>query len=471
MNSESFRKHAHELVDWIADYYEHLEGQPVKSPVSPGDILSQLPQEAPTEGEDFEHIFQDFEQVIMPGMTHWQHPSFFAYFNANGSFPSLLGEFLTAALGAQCMIWDTSPAAAELEERVMEWLKNMMGLPNAWFGVIQDTASTATLCAILSAREKKTNYGINDSGFAEQPIFRVYCSGHAHSSVDKAVKIAGIGSANLVKVPVDADFSMNPRELELLIEKDLEAGFVPLCVVAALGTTSSLAFDPLEEVASVGQKYGAWVHVDAAYAGTAAMLPECAWINKGVEKADSYVFNPHKWMFVNFDCSAYFVRDKGALIRTFEILPEYLKTENEAATNNYRDWGIQLGRRFRALKLWFVLRSYGVKGLQEKVRCHLELAKWFEEQLVSSGQFEILAPTKLNLISFRYVDPACSQEKLNALNKKLMEVINASGKAYFTHTKLNGIFTLRVCIGQTNVEKRHVDALWTLIQHTLTTLV
>jgi aromatic-L-amino-acid/L-tryptophan decarboxylase len=412
-------------------------------------------------------ILNDFERIIMPGITHWQSPNFFAYFPANGSYPSILAEMLTAALGAQGMVWDTSPAAAELEETVMNWLKNMTGLPVDWEGVIQDTASTSTLVAILGAREKLTSYSINENGFEGIDKLRVYCSAEAHSSVDKAVKIAGIGRKNLVKIPTDSRYQMDVSQLRKAIERDLAAGFVPLCVVAALGTTGCTAVDPLTEIASVAHEFKMWLHVDAAYAGTALLLPEYRWMINGIEKADSFVFNPHKWMFTNFDCSAYFVKDKEALIRTFEILPEYLKTGNRGLVNDYRDWGIQLGRRFRALKLWFVIRSFGVSQLQEKIREHIRIARWFEQQITAHPGFEILAPVTLSLVCFRY-KPAGVEgiENLNRLNESLMKELNTSGKLFLTHTKLNGRFTLRMSIAGTYTEWRHVEKAWEMIQET-----
>lgn len=465
MNHQDFRKYAHELVDWMADYLENIESYPVRSPLEPKEIIEQLPETAPQEGEPFESIFGDFQNIILPGITHWQHPSFHAYFPANSSPPSVLGEMLTAVLAAQCMIWQTSPAAAELEERVMAWLIKMLGLPEIFEGVIQDTASTATLCSILTAREKYSNYRVNETGFDNQPRFTVYCSKQTHSSIEKAVKIAGLGKEYLRKVEVDQHFAMIPGALEEAIGRDLEMGLKPLCAVATLGTTGSTAIDPLKPIGEICEKYRVWLHVDAALAGTALILPEKRWMSEGVEKADTFVFNPHKWMFTNFDCSAYFVKDKEALIRTFEILPEYLKTREADRVNNYRDWGIPLGRRFRALKLWFVIRTYGVKGLQEKIRHHLQLAEYFAKKIEASADFELLAPVPLNTICFRY-KPAgklYSTEQLNQLNADLLERINNSGKAFLTHTKLNDVYTIRMVIGQTNVEKRHVDAAWNLI--------
>jgi aromatic-L-amino-acid decarboxylase len=460
-----FRKYGHQFIDWIAGYYENIEQYPVKSLVQPGDIFNQFPIDPPLNGESMDDIFSDFQQIILPGITHWQNPNFFAYFPANSSLPSLLAEMLTSALGAQCMKWDTSPAAAELEEKVMIWLRNMIGLPENFQGVIQDTASTATLCAILSAREKSTGFNVNEAGLDNQSPMRIYCSSEAHSSVERAVKIAGLGRQNLVKIEVDEQFRLQPEMLEKAIVSDLESNKKPLCVVATIGTTGSTAIDPLKEIAAICKKYKIWLHVDAAYAGSALILPEYRWMIDGIEHVDSFVFNPHKWLFTNFDCSAYFVKDKNILINTFAILPEYLRTQHQGKVNDYCDWGIQLGRRFRALKLWFVIRNFGIKGLQDKIRLHLSLAQEFAKNVSNDENFEILTPLTLNLVCFRFKPCEISDTNvLNELNEKLLHSINRTGKMYMTHTKLNGLFTLRLVIAQTNVEKKHVDEAWKIIK-------
>jgi aromatic-L-amino-acid decarboxylase len=465
MTNEEFRKHAHEMVDWMADFYEHIDQYPVRSTSQPGDILAQLPPHAPEKGEPYDRIFEDFQKIILPGMTHWQSPSFFAYFPGNSSPPSVLAEMITATLGAQCMSWVTSPAATELEERVMEWLRDMIGLPPKFEGVIQDTASTATLCAILSAREKHSGFAVNRRGLSPEHRFTVYCSSEAHSSVEKAVGIAGIGRDHLRKIAVDSNFAMRAEELDRVVNEDKAQGFTPLCVVAALGTTGSTAVDPLAPIAKICRRHGLWLHVDAAYAGTALVLPEYRHMLEGIDQADSFVFNPHKWMFTNFDCSAYFVRDREALLRTFEILPEYLKTTERDPVKNYRDWGIQLGRRFRALKLWFVIRTYGVEGIKQRVREHLELARTLNRRMSATPGFELLAPMQFNVLCFRFHPAGMNDgEQLNALNASLLERLNATGKLFLTHTKLDGRYTLRLVIAQTNVEARHVDQAWTLIQ-------
>ena len=456
---EEFRAASERILAWIEQYFRTIENYPVKSQVSPGDIFDLLPDKAPESADALDSVLGDLDKVIMPGITHWQHPGFFAYFNANNSFPSILGELVTAALGAQCMIWDTSPSGAELEEKMMEWMKSAMRLPGNWHGVIQDTASTATLCALLTAREMKSGFRVNESGFSGLPVMTVYCSTEAHSSIEKAVKIAGIGRSNLRKIGVDEAFAMKPDQLERAIEEDIKAGYVPLMAVAAAGTTGSLAMDPLADIGRICGKYGLWYHIDAAYAGNAAILPEYRLMFDGLEMADSYVFNPHKWMFTNFDCSMYFVRDREALVHTFEISPEYLSSD-AVQVNNYRDWGIQLGRRFRALKLWFVLRLYGLEGIREKFRLHIALAQYFRDQLQKHGSFEIMAPVSLNLVCFRYMpEGELPGEEIDVLNTRLLRAINAGGRAYISHTRLNGRYVLRASIGQTNVERRHIDVL------------
>ncbi len=454
------------MVDWMAEYLENIEQYPVKSRLKPGEVIRNLPEHPPLQGESMDTILNDFKTIILPGMTHWQHPGFFAYFNANNSCPSILAEMLTATMGAQCMSWVTSPAAAELEERLMQWLGGMIGIPEYFSGVIQDTASTATLCALLTARERHSDFKINEQGLFGEKTFRVYCSRESHSSIEKDVKIAGIGKNNLRKIRVDEQQAMIPQALEQAITEDLDHGRNPLAIVAAIGTTGSTAIDPLKPIARIARKYNIWLHVDAAYAGTALLLPENRWMIEGMEQVDSFVFNPHKWMFTNFDCSAYFVKSSESLIRTFEISPEYLKTPEDQRVNNYRDWGIQLGRRFRALKLWFVIRHFGVTGLQEKIRDHIRWARELEVEISKSENFEMLAPVPLATLCFRYHPRGIDDEEiLNRINTTLLKSINKSNKIYLTHTKLNGKYTLRLVIGQTRIEKKHVDRAWEIIRN------
>lgn len=466
-NTDIFRAEAHKLVDWIADYYENIEKFPVKSHVEPGAVFSRIPAEPPAVEESMESIMTDFENIILPGISHWQSPNFFAYFPANTSFPSILGEMLTAAIGAQCMKWETSPAATELEEAMMNWLRQMTGLPEVFTGVIQDSASTATLCAILTAREKYNNFVTNSNGIYKRPVMRVYCSDEAHSSVEKAVKIAGLGSENLVKIETDNIYRMIPAKLEEAIEYDIRCGYYPLCVVAAIGTTGSTSVDPLADIAGICSDYDMWLHVDAAYAGSALLLPEFRWMIKGIEKADSIVFNPHKWLFTNFDCSAYFVKDTDTLVNTFKLVPEYLKSQLHEHVNDFSNWGVQLGRRFRSLKLWFVIRSFGVNGLQEKLRYQIKLAVWLKAEMQKDRNFEILAPVSLNLICFRYHPEGFDEEgSLDALNEKILLELNRTGKMYITHTRLRGRYSLRFMASQTYVREEHVVSAWDLIRTT-----
>jgi aromatic-L-amino-acid decarboxylase len=470
MKSDEFRKHAHELVDWMAGYLENIERYPVKSSVKPGEIFNKIPDNPPLKSESFSSLMSDFEEIIMPGITHWQNPNFFAYFPANSSPPSILAEMIISTLGAQCMIWETSPAAAELEEKMMVWLRSMIGLPSYFEGVIQDTASTATLAAILSAREKITGFSVNTEGAEHAGTLRVYCSEQTHSSAEKAVKIIGIGKKNLVKIGVKEDFSMNPEKLQTEIAADISKGYIPCCAIATIGTTGTLAIDPLRAIGEICSKNGIWLHVDAAMAGTALILPEFQWMIDGKEYIDSLVFNPHKWMFTNFDCSAYFVKDAGTLIRTFEILPEYLKTRTRGKVNDYRDWGVPLGRRFRALKLWSVIRSYGLEGLREKIRDHIKTASCLSEMIKKEPDFEILAPVVLSVVCFRYHPVGLSEEKINSLNENLNHQLNDSGKLYLSHTSLNGKYTLRMVTAQTNVTLDHVEKAWTLIMQSARSL-
>jgi aromatic-L-amino-acid decarboxylase len=465
MDATEFRANAHNLVDWMADYLQAVETYPVKAQGEPGEILSQLPEQPPENGEGFQDIFDDFKRIILPGMTHWQHPSFFAYFNANSSPPSVLAEMLTATLGAQCMSWATSPAATELEERMMEWLGRMIGLPPGYAGVIQDTGSTSTLCAILTAREVYTRFKTNPEGLQGAERLTAYCSTETHSSIEKGIGIAGLGRASLRKVGVDGVYAMDPEALAKAIRADRSAGNTPFLIVATLGTTGSTAIDPLNEIADIALREGLWLHVDAALAGSALLLPEMRWMIRGIENANSFFFNPHKWLFTNFDCSAYFVKDEKALVKTLTILPEYLKTQEDRRVKNYRNWGIQLGRRFRALKLWFVIRTYGTRGLQQKVRKHITMARDLASLIEATPDFELLAPVPLQTVCFRYrPEHLTDEEILNRLNARLLEDLNNTGKIYISHTILNGAYTLRMVTGQTQLEQRHVDNAWNLIQ-------
>ena len=459
MSPEEFRRYGHAVVDWIADYHARIESFPVLSRAKPGEIRAHLPPNPPVKSETFDQILVDVERIILPGVTHWQSPNFFAYFPANASGPGILGDLLSSGLGVQGMLWSTSPACTELEAHVLDWLVPMLGLPEKFLstgtggGVIQDTASSASLCALLAARERATRFASNRKGC--DGSLAAYCSTQTHSSVEKAMKIAGMGSDNLRQIPVDGDFALQPCALEQQIAADTKAGLVPCFICATVGTTSSCAIDPVREIARISTEHKLWLHVDAAMSGTAALCPEFRFIHDGVELADSYTFNPHKWMFTNFDCNCFYVADRKHLIQTLSILPEYLRNQatESGAVIDYRDWHIQLGRRFRSLKLWFVIRHYGVEGLQQHIREHVRLAQQFVGWVRSDTRFEVAAPAKLNLVCFRLR----SGDRANQL---LMDRLNASGDLYLTHTKLDGKLTLRLCVGQTNTQARHVERAW-----------
>lgn len=465
MDTEQFRSAAHRLVDWIADYQRDIETRRVVPDVSPGFLRQALPTAAPERGDSFERILADFEKLIVPGMTHWQHPGFFAYFPGNASPPSQLAELLTSALAAQCMSWQTSPAATELEQVALDWLRQLWGLDDGYRGVIQDTSSSATLVALLSARERASDFAGLRGGLQDPtPRLTVYASAERHSSVDKAVRLAGLGLENLRLVPVDERFALQPELLEKMIAADVAAGHRPCAAVATIGSTGSTAVDPLRAMGEICRRYGTWLHVDASYAGVAAMLPEKRWMFDGAELADSLVVNPHKWMMVNFDCSAYFVRDVDALLRTASASPEYLRTAVDGSVPNFRDWGVPLGRRFRALKLWWVLRAYGAEGLREILRGHCALAKEFEAWVRADDRFEVVAPVEFGLVCFRLRPrPAESPEATDQRNRELLDRVNADGRVFLTHTALNGRITLRMAIGQRVTERRHVQLAWELI--------
>jgi len=462
VNNESFRDWGHKMIDWIADYFDKVENYPVKSRVEPGDIKKSLSDYPPEQGEEMEKIWQDFQDIILPGVTHWQHPGWFAYFPANNSPASVLGELLSAGLGVQGMVWETSPAAEELEEVVLDWLRQMLGLPQGLHGVIQDTASTATLVSLLTAREVATDFKSNEEGINEK--LKVYASQETHSSIEKGMKIAGYGRKNLHQIPTDDNYALKPEALEKALKDDLNEGKQPACVVATIGTTSSTAIDPLPEIGEICRRYGVWLHVDAAFAGTAAILEEKQDLLEGAEYLDSFVFNPHKWMFTNFDCSAYFVKEPELLIKTLAINPEYLKTARDDQVNNYRDWGIQLGRRFRALKLWFVIRDYGVEGLQKLIKKHIELAEDFADWIQRQKDFELLAPLTTSLVCFRWNNNSHSEEELNKINREILEKINESEKIYLTHTSLRGKYTLRLVVGQRTTSAEEVKLAQNIIE-------
>jgi aromatic-L-amino-acid/L-tryptophan decarboxylase len=465
MTPDEFRRHGHAVVDWIAAYQARVESLPVLSQVQPGQIRAALPAHPPAHGESFDAILADVDKLILPGITHWQSPNFFAYFPANNSGPSILGELLSAGLGVQGMLWATSPACTELETHVLDWLADMLALPEKFKssgsggGVIQDTASSGALCALLAARERATNFQANEHGADEW--LTAYASTQTHSSIEKAVKIAGLGRKNLRLIEVDDRFAMLPDALAKQIAEDHAAGLVPCFACATIGTTSTNAIDPLPEIGRICREHGLWLHVDAAMSGAAALCPEFRHTHAGLDFADSYSFNPHKWMFTNFDCDCFYVADRAALIKTLSILPEYLRNQatESGAVIDYRDWHVQLGRRFRALKLWFVIRHYGVEGLRHHIRRHVALAQNFARWVEASDRFELAVPAPLNLVCFRHRGG-------DDLNRRLLDRLNRSGELYLTHAVLNGRFTLRFCVGQTWTEARHVEQAWQRIQQT-----
>jgi len=466
MTPDEFRRYGRDVVDWVANYMETVSSYPVMSRVEPGQIRASLPSEPPAHGEPFEAILKDVRDLILPGVTHWQSPDFFAFFPANASGPAILGELLSAGLGVQGMLWATSPACTELETHVLDWLVDMLDLPRkfksteAGGGVIQDSASSASLCALLAARERATNFEANERGCDGRLV--AYTSNQAHSSIEKAVKVAGLGrQQGLRLIDVDHRYAMRPDALAAQIARDRKVGLIPCFVSATVGTTSSNAIDPLPEIGNICREEGLWLHVDAAMSGTAALCPEYRYIHKGLELADSYCFNPHKWMFTNFDCDCFYVADRATLIKTLSVLPEYLrnKATESGAVIDYRDWHIPLGRRFRSLKLWFVIRHYGVEGLRHHVRRHIQLAQDFAGWVEASDSFELVAPAPLNLVCFRH-------KSGEELSRRLLDRLNESGKLYLTHTTLAGRYTLRFCVGQTYTETRHVRQAWELIQQT-----
>ena len=464
MSPGEFRRAGRLVVDWIARYMEEVERYPVLSPARPGEVRAKLPPRPPAGGDGIEKWLSDIDEIVMPGITHWQSPNFFAFFPANASGPAILGDLLAAGLGVQGMLWATSPACTEVETHVLDWLVDMLGLPDrfrsggAGGGVIQDTASSASLCALLAARERATGRASNEHGVGGRRLV-AYTSDQAHSSIEKAVKIAGIGRENLRLVPVDAAFAMRPDALAQAIAADRAAGALPFFACATAGTTSSTAIDPVRAIGEIAAREGLWLHVDGAHSGSAALAPELRWVNDGLELADSYCFNPHKWMLTNFDCDCMYVAERAALINALSVLPEYLRNRatESGAVFDYRDWHVPLGRRFRALKLWFVIRHYGEEGLRAHVRRHVSLAQTFKSRVEGDRRFELAAPAPLSLVCFRHRGG-------DEVNQRLLDALNASGRLYLTHTRLDGKLTLRMAIGATGTEARHVEAAWHAIR-------
>jgi len=465
MEAAEFRRHAGRFAGWVADYLETVEQYPVRSQARPGDLLTALPPACPEAPESIDAIFHDFQELVLPGITHWQHPSFFAYFNANASPPSVLAEFLTAGLAAQCMLWETSPAATELEMRMTEWLRRLLGLPKAFVGSIQDSGSTSNLCAILAGCNHATQGRFGEEGVAAAPgPLTVYTSAEAHSSVEKGARIAGLGSASVRKIPIRDDLGMDPEALAAAIAADLATGRVPGCIVACFGGTGLGSIDPLRAIGEVARREDVHFHVDGAWAGSALMLPEVEPLADGIELADSFVFNPHKWLFTNFDCSAFFMREPSRLAQALALTPTYLESTLATGLPEYRDWSVALGRRFRALKLWFVLRGYGAEGLRTKLRQHIEWTNRLAGIIRASRDFELTTEPRLALLSFRYRPAGLDIREIDAVNEALLRRINDSGRLYLTKTLYRNQVVIRFVIGQTYTTWRHVEEGWAAVE-------
>lgn len=475
MSKEEFRRFGHELIDWVADYLEHVEDLPVLSQIEPGDLKAQLPTAPPEQGEPMEQIIADVDRLIVPALTHWSHPSFFAYFATSTSAPGIFGELLSAAFDNKAMLWRTSPASTELEEVTLDWLRQMMGLDAGMTGIIYDTASVSSMHAIAAAREG-VELRIREEGMSgrqDLPLLRVYISEQAHSSIEKGVITLGLGQRGLRKIPTDAEFRMDVKALEAAIEEDKANGFVPFCVVATVGTTSTSSIDPVPEIIPIGEKHAMWLHVDAAYAGSAAVVPELRHILAGCERADSLAVNPHKWLFTPFDLSVLYCRHMDLLRRAFSLVPEYLRTPEQEQVRSGSDYGVQLGRRFRALKLWMIIRYFGHEGLAARIREHCRLAKLFASWVEADSNWELMAPLPLALVCFRACPPrgapdeAARNARLDVLNEAIMHGVNATGKALLSHTKLNDKLTLRLSIGNIRTTEKHVRQVWELLNEQL----
>lgn len=473
MPVEEFRLHGHRAIEWIANYLSDNERYPVLSQSQPSELKRALPASAPAEGESFEAILADFERFILPGVTHWNHAGFFAYIANSASMPAILGELFSAALNVNAMLWRTSPAATELEEITTEWLRQMMGLPENFSGVIYDTASISTLCAIAAAREAVPEINMREDGLAgASQRLRLYTSDQAHSSVEKGAITLGLGHKGVRKIPSDSNFSLKPDALLEAIREDRLAGWRPFCVSATTGTTSTGSIDPILEIADICEREGLWLHVDAAYGGSAAVLPEMRSVFEGWERADSIVINPHKWLFVPVDLSVLYCRRMDVLGRAFSLVPEFLKTQDTDEVKNFMDYGPQLGRRFRALKFWFVLRYFGVEGIQARIRNHLEMAREFARWIEESRDFELLAPVPLAIVCFRaHPHGMKSESEIDSLNERLMEEVNRRGRIYISHTKLDGKFTLRLVVGNIRTTREHVLVAWEELNSALRSLL
>jgi aromatic-L-amino-acid decarboxylase len=469
MDAEALRVHGHHLIDWIANFFAHIEEYPVLARVKPGDIKARLPESAPSQPESFEDIFDDFEKLLLPGVTHWNHPGFFAYFGSSASGPGVLAELLSAALNSQAMLWRTGPAATELEEVALSWLRELIGLPSEFEGVIYDTASVSSLHALAAARQMAVPK-VGELGLAARrdiTHLSVYCSEEAHSSIDKAVMLMGLGRASIRRIATDDQFRMRPDALQEAITRDRRNDVTPMAAVATVGTTSTTSIDPVDEIAEICAREGLWLHVDAAYAGTAAIIPEMRMVLKGAERADSLVVNPHKWLFTPFDLSALYCRRMDVVRDVFSLVPAYLQTGEAPVVKNLMDTGIQLGRRFRALKLWAILRFFGAEGLRARLAEHIRLAKLFGEWVDESAQFERLAPVPFSVVCFRAKTSHHSATEHDALNQELLDAVNATGDIFLSHTKIRDRFALRLAIGNIRTTERHVRGAWDILNRQL----
>ena len=470
MPAEEFRRYGREMVDWIADYFERIEEFPVLSQIEPGWLKENLPTAPPETGEDFSTVLSDVDRLILPAVTHWNHPNFHGLFSTSTSSVGIFGEMLASAFDMKAMLWRTSPASTELEDVTLDWLRQMMGLPDVFEGIIYDTASVSTMQAIAAARER-ANVGVRDRGMSgrdDLPLMRVYTSEHVHSSIDKSVITLGLGTRSLRKIECNERFEMIPEKLSEAIKEDIAAGYLPICVIPTIGTTSSTSIDPVAAMADICERHEIWMHVDAAYAGPTAIIPEMRPLFDGWERADSIVMNPHKWLFTPFDLSILYCRDLGMMKQAFSLVPEYLKTSEQATVKNGMDYGIQLGRRFRSLKLWFVIRYFGREGIIARLSEHIRLARLFGTWVEESENWEMLAPLPFALVCFRACPAGVAD--LDAFNEKLMNAVNATGEAYLSHTKLNGKFTLRLSVGSIRVEERHIVKVWELLNAHLATI-
>jgi aromatic-L-amino-acid decarboxylase len=465
MTPEEFRAAGHRLIDWIADYRATIESRPVMARTAPGQVKAALPAAPPQQAEPFEAMLRDLDTVVLPGITTWQHPRFFGYFPSAGNLASVLGDYVSTGLGVIGLAWQSSPALTEVEEVMTDWVRQMLGLSDAWSGVIADTASTSSLVALLCARERSTNYSISRGGLQGEPQpLVVYTSPHSHSSVEKAALLAGFGKAHVRAVPSDEAYAMRADALERMVQDDRAAGRTPCAVVATTGTTTSTALDPLEAIATVAQAHGLWFHVDAAMAGSAMILPECRWMWQGIEAADSLIVNPHKWLGAVFDCTLYYVRDPEHLVRVMSTNPSYLKSAADGQVKNYRDWGLPLGRRFRALKLWFLIREQGVEGLQARLRRDMANAAWLASEVAKTPDWKVLAPVVLQTVCVRHEPSGLAGDALDRHTLDWAARVNQSGEAYVTPALLDGRWMVRVSIGIEATERVHVEQLWTLMQ-------